>query len=64
MAYEWDVENFEQYEPELPEYKRRQDELEAYFTKKGFWGILIFRNIGFLKKTASTLVILFMVNLN
>ncbi len=61
LAYEWDVEKFEQYEPDLPEYKRRQAEMKDYLSRKGKIGKFLFINIDPIKRFISFLIILFLV---
>ena len=64
LAFEWDVENFERFEPELPEYKRRQIELNEYLKYTcGSVGVLIFKYIVFLKRLFSFFITLMMVRL-
>ena len=61
LAADWNVRNFETYEPDLPDYVKKKEEEERFAKKDGDCGQFFLRYSKIFKYIISLIVIIFMV---
>lgn len=62
LAAEWHVRNYENYEPDLPDFVRRKEQAREFARKDGKAGNFFFQHSKFFKYSISFMIVVLMVN--